>query len=148
MIVFETVEVGSGWRTHSIPDELSIKLHLDTTEHEFYISVVDLVRIYSIVHDRKEDIIYYGTGGGFELEDIKNDFGFVRMPPICIGLPLEELEDALEDLLREVFEMCDETDGPKNREQEFPDIQRMLEKRDWDVDIRELYKRLSQSADG
>lgn len=149
MIEFEVLEVGRGWIYHSVPDELAIELRLEATEHEFYISIVDLVRIYSVVRARDEErIVDFGSSGAFELERIRGDVGFIRMPPICIGLSMEGLEEALGDLLGEVFAMCDEVDGPKKREQEFPDMQRMLDERDCDVDIRSLYERLSESSDG
>jgi hypothetical protein len=141
MIEFELKDIYEGWKHSTIPDNLVVELRIPSTTHEFQASLRELLELYGMVLNEREGTMGIGTGKFIELES-KGKYMRFNKPPINFRTSFEELQDALEPLLAEVFRAHDRKGDQDLRAQKLEALQKWLHRRNVEYDVKELYERL------
>lgn len=144
MITFNCTEVGDGWKSVLIPDELDVTFQIDQTTHTFYAALSELIRVYDAIVREREGVFGIGTGGYVQIctEDVADDTMKIELAPIRFNAERGVLIERLEALLEEIFEGKDEMSTQEEQERGLEMIQSWLDNRGGNTDVHALYAEL------
>lgn len=141
MIEFQLDRAFGGWQDTSTPDNLEITVTANGTTHQMEASLRELLQLYGATLHSEEVQVVVGTGSTVQLVE-KNGWLRFKKYPLDVRTTYDELQEALENLIKQVFQVKNQKGSAEEREDQLAYLEAWLEKQDVGFDVNELYRKL------